>query len=136
MMLVAYELRRYVNSLQGAAYEVRPTAICIDTGDVIYPSGFRSLGPEDAVGFERGVGRELLVTFNDLICAEECEALVLEYRVPEGCKSVALLYHVRDLVRGGEWIYAEVYSGRRLVEARRLPPPPEKAAEAIIRGRR
>jgi len=131
MRIKSFEIKSYHNKLQGLSIQAKPLVICLDKGEYLYPKKFHSIDISDAIEFESGLGRILQITYNDIIVASEKDILMLEYEIPEECKQFAILYHIVDIGKNLEWIYAEVYKGFKKILTTKLNPPIEDAIKEL-----
>ncbi len=128
-MYKAFEIKSYVNKLQNYNYVVKVMAIDLTSGRELSPDAIEQITEEDMIDFERGIGRELLVTYNDTKSADKAEISRLIYNF-EG--DIALIYHIKDNIEGKEWTYIEVYSSGVLKNKHRFMCTPEKALKEIL----
>lgn len=127
-MYKAYEIRAYKNKLQGYNYKVLVKAYKVRNREEIKPTKVSKITVNDMIDFERSIGRELLLTYNDLKFAEEKDIYKLEYDVDD---DVIISYYIIDRNRGSEKTYIEIYKSGKCINRLRFNGSPEEVIRQL-----
>lgn len=127
-MYKAYEIRAYKNKLQGYNYKVLVKAYKVRNREEIKPTKISKITINDMIDFERGIGRELLLTYNDLNFAEEKDIYKLEYDVND---DIIISYYIIDRNHGLGKTYIEIYRSGRCTNKLRFNALPEEIIKQL-----